>query len=241
MRKILILLLIIFPITVYGASFTLATYPINVNGQKIAVQPYNSNGVTYLPLRAISEAIGVPITWDNINRKVDITTLDTKKLAESCVMVYATDGKVRSQGSGVYTDYGEILTANHVVEGYPTITTSQGSNLTVQESNKTLDATVLDSAESIKPVKIGDSDEVQLNEKVVFISSPKATINTTTWGTVIRLDNMNDDSIAVKVILNTGSSGGACFNLKGELIGIADAGENGIFFITPINDIRKAL
>ncbi|MEI6821017.1 MAG: trypsin-like peptidase domain-containing protein [Bacteroidota bacterium] len=156
-------------------------------------------------------------------------------------MIYATDGKVRSQGSGVYVSYNEIITANHVIEGYPTITTSQGSNLTVQESNKTLDATVLDSAESIKPVKIGDSDEVQLNEKVVFISSPKATINTTTWGTVIRLDNMNDDSIAVKVILNTGSSGGACFNLKGELIGIADAGENGIFFITPINDIRKAL
>ena len=41
--------------------------------------------------------------------------------------------------------------------------------------------------------------------------------------------------------INGGSSGGACFNSKGELIGIIYGGLGTAASVVPINDIRKAL
>jgi hypothetical protein len=67
LKKIRIILLtflvIASTVTAYGATYQLvsANYPINVNGSKLSVQPLNLNGTTYLPLRSISEAVGVPI------------------------------------------------------------------------------------------------------------------------------------------------------------------------------------
>ena len=137
---ILLLILIASTITAYGATDTLvsANYPINVNGQAIAVQPLNLNGSTYLPLRTISEAVGVPIEWDNATRSVEITTLDVDKLKESCVMIKASDGETYSQGSSVVWDYGEYLTAYHVVDEGRNKVTANSETLTVGDYNQTL-------------------------------------------------------------------------------------------------------
>ena len=241
---ILLLFLIASTITAYGATYTLvsANYPINVNGQKIAVEPLNYNGVTYLPIRAISEAVGVPITWNNATRSVEITTLDIEKLKESCVMIYADDGKTQTQGSGTYWDYGKILTAYHIVdEGRTNIKTSQGVKLTVDESNPTLDASILNAPLDVKPVKIGDSDEVKVGDKVILITSPKGKENTVTYGTVIETKIDGLTRFAVWANLDNGSSGGSCFDTFGSLIGIIVSGEDKLHLVVPINDIRKVL
>lgn len=243
MKKLLILLFVVLPITVYGATYNLVSvnYPVNVNGVKQAIEPLNLNGSTYLPLRAISEAIGVPITWDSVNREVNIDTLDIDKLKESCVMIYAQNTKEASQGSAVAIDYDEFLTAYHVVDNDQTdIRTSDGVKLTLEDFDSKTDSAVLKSSAEVKPVKIGDSDEVKVGDKVILITSPMEKFNVVTHGKVLELNSVNG-RIMVWGDLDYGSSGGACFDTFGNLIGIMAAGGENLCFITPINDIRKAL
>jgi serine protease Do len=239
--KLIAVILIAFTGITYGATYTLvsANYPINVNGSKLSVQPLNYNGTTYLPLRSISEAVGVPIAWDNTKKSVEINTVDLDRLKEASVMIFAENTTVGSQGSAVCWDYGEYLTAYHTVDnGQTNVRTSGGDKLTIDHTNETLDIATLDTTDNVKPVKIGDSDEVKVGDKVIIVSSPNGAEDTVTRSTVKALTN----EIVISQVSNGGSSGGAVFNLKGELIGILIAGDDGLkeTYITPINTIRKA-
>lgn len=240
--KLIAIILMAFTTISYGATYTLvgASYPINVNGQKIAVTPLNYNGATYLPLRSISDAVGVPIEWNSTKRSVEITTLDVDRLKEACVMIYADDGKTQIQGSGVYTDFGQVTSAFHLISADRTnLRTSEGDKLTIDETSASLDIMTLDSTDDVKPVKIGDSDEVKVGDKVLIISSPNGKEDVTLYGTVIKITG----EIVVSCDLDKGSSGGALFSMGGSLLGILVAGDNGLneCYITPINAIRKAL
>jgi S1-C subfamily serine protease len=234
------ILFILLPITAYGVNYTLtsATYSINVNGQKLAVQPLNLNGTTYLPIRSISEAVGVPIEWTG--KSVEITTLDLDRLKEASVMIYADDGKTQVQGSGVYTDYGEVTSAFHLIADNRTnLKTSEGDKLTVDDTDQPLDIMTLDSIDDTKPVKIGDSDDVKVGDKVIIISAPNGKNDTVTYGTVKDLKPLGADEILINAKLSDGSSGGAVVNMSGELIGIIVAGLGADHFAIPINHIRE--
>jgi S1-C subfamily serine protease len=240
--KLLAILFIAIPVTAYGASYTLvsANYPINVNGENTGIQALNYQGTTYLPLRSISEAVGVPIEWNSAKKSVEITTLDLDRLKESTVMIYADDGKTQVQGSAVAIDYDQYLTAYHVVdENRSNVKTSDKAQLTIDDFDSTIDIATLNSSAKVKPVKIGDSDEVKVGDKVVVISAPNYKEDTVTYATVKKLTN----EIVITAISNGGSSGGAVFNMKGELIGILIAGDDGLSetYITTINDIREKL
>lgn len=238
-RRIILLtaLCILLSVPAYGATYNLisASYDINVNGQKLAVQPLNLNGTTYLPLRSISEAVGVPIEWDGDS--VEINTVDMEELKKACMMIDAQSSTKASQGSVVCWDYGEYLTANHVVsEGRTSI--KSDIDFKVDKTNAQLDIATLDTDDKTKPVKIGDSDEVKVGDTVILISSPNWKENTVSYGEV----EINSTWIIVNGISDVGSSGGALFNLKGELIGILISGDVRIkeYCIVPINDIREA-
>lgn len=248
-RNILLTIIIIASsITAYGATYTLtsASYPVNLNGQKLAVEPLNYNGTTYLPLRSISEAVGVPIAWDSTKKSVEISTVDVERLKEACVMIFAANTTQGSQGSAVCWEYGQYLTAYHVVDnGQTNIKTSRGKALTVDTVSEKLDIATLNSMDSVKPVKIGDSDEVQVGDRVIIIASPKEKEDMVAYGTV-----SNPDARGMVVLTDGlsnstgGSSGGAVFDLRGCLIGVLvaeDLDNMGRFLIIPINDIRKAL
>jgi serine protease Do len=240
--KLIAVILIAFTTISYGATYTLvsATYPININGQKIAVTPLNYNGTTYLPLRSISEAVGVPIAWNSAKKSVEITTVDVDRLKEASVMIFADDGKTQVQGSAVAIDYNQYLTAYHVVdENRSNVKTSGGAPLTIEDYDSVIDIATLESAQSVKPVKIGDSDEVKVGDKVIVIGAPDYKEDTVIYAKVKSLTN----EIVITLVSNGGSSGGAVFNMSGELIGILVAGDDGLSetYITPINDIRKKL
>jgi S1-C subfamily serine protease len=241
--KILAVLLILSVIPVSAATYQLVTasYPINVNGQKIAVTPLNLNGTTYLPLRSISEAVGVPIAWDNTKKSVEINTVDLDRLKEASVMIYADDGKTQVQGSAVFIDYDQALTAYHVVdENRSNVKTAAGDTLAIENFDSTLDIATLDSTKEIKPVKIGDSDEVKVGDKVIVIASPQGNQNSVIYGTV---EEPSDKGMVIWCGADKGSSGGGVFNLKGELIGIiiSGSGTDKANLAIPINEIRKAL
>lgn len=64
-----------------GISLNGATFiPRDVNGNQVAVFVYN--GTTYVPVRAIGEAMGLDVDYDSINRTVLLTTQD-RILAQS--------------------------------------------------------------------------------------------------------------------------------------------------------------
>jgi S1-C subfamily serine protease len=244
--KILAVLLILSVIPVSAATYQLVTayYPINVNGQKIAVTPLNLNGTTYLPLRSISEAVGVPIEWNNATKSVEINTVDIERLKEASVMIYADDGKTQVQGSAVYIDYDQALTAYHVVdENRSNVKTAAGDPLAIENFDSTLDIATLDSTKEIKPVKIGDSDEVKTGDKVIVVGAPGYKEDTVAFGTASKPDPRGMVILTSGLSAQTGGvSGGAVFDVKGNLIGILvaeDEDNAGRFLVIPINDIRK--
>ncbi len=215
--------------------------------------PMNWEGSTMLPLRAIAEALGVDIQWNEEKRQVEINTVDLEALKDSCVMVYAgSNGKYGTydrQGSGVLIDYDEILTCWHVVEDkshYIVKYDDSDADIWVElsDSAEKKDAAVLTPPDrSVKPVKIGDSDEVKVGDTVYIISSPHGEKNVITSGEVLKSAHYTNKifGMTVEPITETGSSGGAVFNLKGELIGIVEAGDDYETFVVPINYIRAEL
>lgn len=240
LRKYFVILLVIMStVTAYGATYTLvsANYPINVNGQKIAVEPLNYNGTTYLPLKSISEAVGVPIEWTG--KSVDINTVDVDALKEACVKVLAQNPDDGIQGSGVYIDYDEILTAKHVVDGMDRFTVNGRIDLKLKDSDRDTDSAILETPHKAKPVKIGDSDDVEIGDRVMAIGAPGDAEDTVTHATVVRID----EYIYLGEALEKGASGSPVFDASGNLIGLASMAEANLneTYVVPINQIREAL
>ena len=164
-------------------------------------------------------------------------------------------------GSGfLFTDDGYILTNYHVVQGADSVTVStyDGTKYDARiigfdESN---DVAVLKiDAEGLTPVVIGDSDNLNVGDSVVAIGNPLGELTfSLTSGTVSALDRevtmssgISMELIQTDCAINSGNSGGALFNMHGEVVGITNAKYSGssgsgasidnIAFAIPINDV----
>ena len=165
-----------------------------------------------------------------------------------------------ASGSGfVISDDGYILTNHHVIEDSSAITVSMFDGTTYDakligfdESN---DIAVLKvEAEGLAPVVLGDSENMNVGDTVVAIGNPLGELTfSLTTGAVSAMNrevtlsgNITMDLIQTDCAINSGNSGGALFNMYGEVIGITNAkyssstGEasiDNIGFAIPINDI----
>ena len=255
MKRFISILLVIILLT--GTAYALyaekALFPIFVNGEELYLEdpPLAYNGRSYLPLKAISDAVGVSAEWKN--NRVEIQTIDLEKLKDSCVMVRAGNeyGKYTEQASGVIIDYDEILTVYHIADHayfsfhYDDSTTF--NSCTLNDYSTEQDAAILTPTNrTVKPVQIGDSDTVKIGDKVYVISCPDGEKNVVTSGAVISADTHEGMFVhEINTSIYGGGSGGAVFNSNGELVGILKAlveygGIKSNYFI-PINDIRESL
>ena len=164
-------------------------------------------------------------------------------------------------GSGfLFSDDGYILTNFHVVEGATAVTVStyDGTKYDAKivgydESN---DVAVLKiDAEGMTPVVIGNSDSLNVGDSVVAIGNPLGELTfSLTAGAVSALDRevtmssgASMELIQTDCAINSGNSGGALFNMYGEVVGITNAKYSGssgsgasidnIGFAIPINDV----
>ena len=164
-------------------------------------------------------------------------------------------------GSGfVITEDGYILTNYHVIDGVEDlqVTFADGSTYDAvlvggEEAN---DIAVLKiEATGLKPVLVGNSDNMKVGEQVVAIGNPLGELTfTLTAGYVSALDRLitMSDGNTINVMqtdaaINSGNSGGPLFNTYGECIGITNAKYSnngsssasieGIGFAIPINDV----
>jgi S1-C subfamily serine protease len=244
MKKLVLILIIALTLSGAGLVATVASYPVEVNGEPLNVTVLNHNGTTYLPIRAVSESLGVPIEWTG---KVEIQTVDVDELKEACVAVLAQNPKDGMKGSGVYIDYDEILTAQHVVDGMDRFTVNGYMDLGLKDSDKGSDSAILETPHKKKPVKIGDSDEIKIGDGLIIIATPLGGDETVEYTTMIGQNPAGEGFMAMASV-GAGSSGGAVFDMYGCLVGIIIAGdgttEDGSRvrnLIMPINEIREAL
>lgn len=162
-------------------------------------------------------------------------------------------------GSGVIvSEDGYIITNNHVIEGATqiTVTTTDGTayeaKLVGRDDN--LDVALLKiDASGLTVASFGDSDQLQLGEKVVAIGNPLGQLGgTVTEGIVsalnreITIDGKAMTLLQTDASINPGNSGGGLFNDQGQLIGLVvakSAGEDveGLGFAIPINDVQEIL
>lgn len=169
-----------------------------------------------------------------------------------------------ASGSGfILSDDGYVLTNYHVVEGSSSISVAMydGQSYDAQligydEGN---DIAVLKiEAENLAPVILGNSDNLNVGDSVVAIGNPLGELTfSLTSGAISALERQITMSSGTTMNLmqtdcaiNSGNSGGALFNLYGEVIGITNAKYSGsgssnqasidnIGFAIPMNQARK--
>ncbi len=167
-----------------------------------------------------------------------------------------------ASGSGfIVTDDGYIITNFHVIEDSDSITVSLYNGSTYDAAligyDESNDLAVLKiEAEGLSPVILGDSDNLNVGDSVVAIGNPLGELTfSLTSGSISAKDRevTMSNSLTMNLLqtdcaINSGNSGGALFNLYGEVIGItnakysssgSEASIDNIGFAIPVNDVRS--
>ena len=192
----------------------------------------------------------------NVNSTVGITTSVTTNF-------WGYQSTSAASGSGfIISDDGYILTNFHVIEDSSSISVSmyngdsfEATLIGYDESN---DIAVLKiEAEGLAPVILGDSNNLNVGDSVVAIGNPLGELTfTLTSGAISAKDrevtfsnNTTMNLLQTDCAINSGNSGGALFNLYGEVIGVTNAkygtsssssaSIDNIGFAIPINSIMN--
>lgn len=158
-------------------------------------------------------------------------------------------------GSGIiYSKDGYIITNYHVIEDATSvmITLSNGTEYDARiiGSDSSSDLAVLKvEATNLPAADFGDSSALQIGELVVAIGNPLGYENTVTDGIVSGLNRQLTDYIdsatliQTNATINSGNSGGALVNSRGEVVGINSAklvasNAEGMGFALSINEVK---
>lgn len=193
----------------------------------------------------------------NVNSTVGIQTSITS------TNLWGQQTTSAASGSGfILTADGYIVTNYHVIQSADSVTVStyNGASYSAKivgydESN---DLAVLKiDATGLSPVVLGSSEKLNVGDTVLAIGNPLGELTfSLTTGVVSALDREVTfsggavmDLLQTDCAINSGNSGGALFNLYGEVIGITNAKYSGssssgasidnIAFAIPIDSVRS--
>lgn len=177
----------------------------------------------------------------------------------------------KATGSGiVISEDGYILTNNHVIStestsSYYEITKANELKVKLYGDDTEYKATVVGTdaytdiailkieATGLTPAVLGDSDAVRVGEFAMALGNPIGMEFSVTQGVISGLNREVSSSdgttyvaIQTDAAINSGNSGGALVNSKGEVIGvntlkISGSGVEGIGFSIPINSIKDVI
>ena len=168
----------------------------------------------------------------------------------------------QGSGSGFLVDPdGLIVTNNHVVSGQePRLTvkladkTTFRAKLLGRDQNNDLAIIKIEPKKKLAFLKLGDSDHVQVGQKVLAIGNPFGLDGTLTTGVVSALGrSIGDESgrpledmIQTDAAINPGNSGGPLLDSQGAVIGVNTAiygpqGNIGIGFAMPVSKVKAIL
>ena len=167
---------------------------------------------------------------------------------------------VQGSGSGfLIDDRGNIVTNYHVVSGARSIEvtlsdrTRHPARLVGRDRLTDLAVIQITDRPNLPFVKLGDSDRLQVGQKVLAIGNPFGFQGTLTTGVISALGRsiqdegrVLEDLIQTDAAINPGNSGGPLLNARGEVIGVNTAifgpGANvGIGFALPVALVKESL
>ena len=181
-------------------------------------------------------------------------------------------------GSGFLIDTdGRIVTNDHVVQDATQLAVTLSDKTTVaaqllgRDADNDLAVIKIDPsatdqdgrsiADRIKPVTLGDSDQVTIGETAIAIGSPLGLAQTVTEGIVsarrspfenspvpgAQIADILGGAIQTDAAINPGNSGGPLFNASGQVIGVNSSilsqsgGNEGVGFSIPINVVKRVV
>ena len=191
----------------------------------------------------------------NVNSTVGIRT----SITSTNFWGYQTTSAASGSGFIISSD-GYILTNFHVIESSSsvTVTTYDGTEYDAEiiGYDQSMDIAVLKiDAKELVPVVLGRSETLNVGDDVIAIGNPLGELTfSLTRGVVSALNrqvtlsgNVTMELIQTDCAINSGNSGGALFNMYGEVVGITNAkysssssgaSIDNIGFAIPVDDIR---
>src|SRR5689334_208455 len=167
----------------------------------------------------------------------------------------------KGTGSGfIISEDGRILTNRHVVSGSEQLTVNLANKKVYKarilgiDSRDDLAVIKIDAGGKLPFLRLGDSDNLQVGQKVLAIGNPFGFEGTLTTGIVSSLGRTIqpedgrplEDMIQTDAAINPGNSGGPLLDSHGSVIGINTAiygsqGNIGLGFAMPINRAKAML
>lgn len=214
----------------------------------------NTSNVDTSELHSASEIYAA-----NVNSTVGISTqIDYNYYGYKTTAAASGSGFILTEDGYIVTNYHVIQDANEVKVTMYDNTTYNATIIGYDESN---DVAVLKiDAKGLTPVILGDSDKMNVGDDVIAIGNPLGELTfSLTKGCISALNrSVTINGSAMNLIqtdcaINSGNSGGALFNMYGEVIGITNAkySNNGdmsgeaaiesIGFAIPINSVRDII
>lgn len=264
---------------VFGAVAGGTAFGVNVAASQVYNRKAAENGISNTETVSGTDSTGT-VAQVAENAMPSLVTISTMSVEEMRSFFGGTqEYEVEGAGTGVIVGKNDtellIATNNHVVEGADSLSVGFVDETVVEGQIKGTDATndlavvavklsdiSSDTMGQIKIATIGDSDELVLGEQVVAIGNALGYGQSVTSGYVSALDrnlqissdngttNTYTGLIQTDAPINSGNSGGALLNMKGELIGINQAKSSttqsgttvdGIGFAIPINKAQESL
>lgn len=218
------------------------------NTQQISLLDY-SNTAVGVAQKVLPSIVGINVTY-------------------SVNSIFYTGSTASAQGSGVIiSEDGYILTNNHVVNStssssYYELGKASKITVTLNNDDKEYEAKIIGTDEQtdlavikiekdgLTAAELGDSDSVQVGEFCMAIGNNLGLGTTVTDGIVSAVNRTVTDedgnsyvAIQTNAAINSGNSGGALVNSKGQVIGIntlkiSGSGVEGVGFAIPINSTK---
>lgn len=263
---------VIGSVTVIAVSLNVPTIKENIVKKLVSVESPNSYGdntnTANINTQMVS-LVGYSETGVGVASKVrpSIVGIEVEYSVNS--IFYKNKSTATAAGSGIIiSEDGYILTNNHIVNSsstsyYYELGKANKVTVTLYNDSTKYDATIVgtDSQTDLAVIKIeknglkaaelGDSDAVQVGEFAMAIGNPLGLADSVTAGIVSAVNREVSDqdgnsyvAIQTDASINSGNSGGALVNSKGQVIGVntlklSGTGVEGVGFAIPINSTKE--
>lgn len=278
MKKIIYSLIIIFTLIFLGNYFNLFQYlpqkqskltskfSNNIQEKEKQIVVYEESVITQVVEQSLPSVVTIGI--NTVISSNDFFTIDPFDPFSPFKRIPGKKEKIEKNiGSGfIISEDGLIITNKHVVsdeEATYQVLTNDKKKFTVEKiyRDPLNDLAILKinpQSKNLKPLKLGDSNNLKLGQMVIAIGTPLGEFtNTVTTGIISGLGRgitagspfegfveKLDNVIQTDAAINPGNSGGPLLNSKGEVIGvntaIASEGQN-IGFALPVNIVKDLI
>lgn len=263
---------VIGSVTVIAVSLNVPTIKENIVKKLVSVESPNSYGdntnTANINTQMVS-LVGYSETGVGVASKVrpSIVGIEVEYSVNS--IFYRNKSTATAAGSGIIiSEDGYILTNNHIVNSsstsyYYELGKANKVTVTLYNDSTRYDATIVGTdsqtdlavikieKNGLKAAKLGDSDAVQVGEFAMAIGNPLGLTDSVTAGIVSAVNREVSDqdgnsyvAIQTDASINSGNSGGALVNSKGQVIGVntlklSGTGVEGVGFAIPINSTKE--